>query len=114
MPVNVNVLLAVKVLPSAIVSVDAVAGAVIVTLFIDVAVATPNVGVTRVGLVAITTLPVPVAAPQASYSASQSAAVVSVVPIQVKFTVVPGVTVANKLPPEEFTVILPVDAFSIS
>jgi hypothetical protein len=48
-------------LPSAIVKVDEFAGAVIVTLFTLVAVATPIVGVTNVGLVSITNLlPVPV------------------------------------------------------
>jgi len=61
--VNVNVLLAVMVLPSAMVNVDPVAGAVIVTLLIVVALAAPNVGVTNVGLVDNTTaLPVPVTA----------------------------------------------------
>jgi len=61
--VNVNVLLAVKVLPSAMVNVEPVAGAVIVTLLIVVAVAAPNVGVVSEGLVDNTTvLPVPVTA----------------------------------------------------
>ena len=59
-PVKVKLLLAVSVLPLAIVSVDAVAGAVIVTLFIDVAEATPIVGVVKVGDVANTARPVPV------------------------------------------------------
>ena len=59
-PVKVNVLLAVKVLPSAIVKVAVVAGAVMVTLLIDVAVATPNTGVTSVGEVAKTSRPEPV------------------------------------------------------
>jgi hypothetical protein len=60
-PASVKLLLAVNVLPSAIVNVDEVAGAVIVTLFTLVAVATPIVGVTNVGLVSITNLlPVPV------------------------------------------------------
>ena len=61
-PVNVRVLLAVRVLPSAIVNIEPVAGGVIVTLLIEVAEATPSVGVTRVGLVASTTLPLPVTA----------------------------------------------------
>jgi hypothetical protein len=52
-PVRVIVLLAVKVLPSAIVSVEPVAGAVIATLLMLVAVATPNDGVVRVGLVKV-------------------------------------------------------------
>ena len=59
-PVKVKLLLAVSVLPLAIVSVDPVAGAVIVTLFIDVAEATPIVGVVKVGDVANTARPVPV------------------------------------------------------
>jgi hypothetical protein len=46
--------------PSAMVSVAEVAGAVMATLFTLVAVATPKVGVTNVGLVAKTRLPVPV------------------------------------------------------
>ena len=59
-PVKVKLLLAVSVLPSAIVSVDPVAGAVIATLFTDVAEATPIVGVVKVGEVANTARPVPV------------------------------------------------------
>jgi ABC-type Fe3+-hydroxamate transport system substrate-binding protein len=53
-------LLAVKVLPSAIVSVDPVAGAVNATLFIVVADATPSVGVVNTGDVDKTVLPEPV------------------------------------------------------
>jgi len=49
-----------KVEPSATVNVELVAGAVIVTLFTDVAVATPNVGVVKVGDVANTSKPEPV------------------------------------------------------
>ena len=52
-PAKVKLLLAVRVLPSAIVRVDPVAGAVIATLFTDVAVATPNVGVVMVGEVSV-------------------------------------------------------------
>ncbi|CAK0760043.1 hypothetical protein CCP3SC1AL1_2710004 [Gammaproteobacteria bacterium] len=59
-PAKVSELLAVNVLPSAIVSVDAVAGAVKATLLIDVAVATPNTGVTKVGVFDKTTATVPV------------------------------------------------------
>jgi hypothetical protein len=59
-PVKVSVLLTVAVLPSAIVSVDPVAGAVMATLLRLVAVATPSVGVTSVGLVAKTSDPDPV------------------------------------------------------
>lgn len=59
-PVKVSVLLAVSVFPSAIVSVEPVAGAVSVTLLTVVAVATPSVGVVNDGLVArATTVPVP-------------------------------------------------------
>ena len=47
-PARVSVLLAVKVFPSAIVRVDPVAGAVRATLLIEVAEATPRVGVTKV------------------------------------------------------------------
>lgn len=57
---KVRVLDIVKVLPLAIVRVALVAGAVIVSLLIDVAVATQRVGVTSVGDVAKTTDPVPV------------------------------------------------------
>jgi hypothetical protein len=59
-PVNVRVLEQESVFPSAIVSVDPVAGAVIVTLLRVVAVATPSVGVVRLGLVESTTEPLPV------------------------------------------------------
>lgn len=59
-PVNVSVLLAVSVLPSAIVSVLPVAGAVIATLLMLVADATPRVGVTSVGLLENTTVLEPV------------------------------------------------------
>jgi ABC-type Na+ efflux pump permease subunit len=59
-PARVNELLAVKVLPSAIVRVADVAGAVIATLLTLVAVATPIVGVTKVGEVAKTKEPDPV------------------------------------------------------
>jgi hypothetical protein len=59
-PVNVNVLLAVSVFPSAIVKVDPVAGVVNVTLLMLVADATPKVGVVSVGLDANTNAPLPV------------------------------------------------------
>jgi phosphoglycerate dehydrogenase-like enzyme len=55
----------IKVLPSAIVSVDPVAGAVIATLLTLVAVATPMVGVVNVGDVANTARPVPVSSDNA-------------------------------------------------
>ena len=60
-PASVRLLLIVKVLELAIVKVAAVTGAVNVTRFIVVAVASPRTGDTKVGLVANTTLPVPVA-----------------------------------------------------
>ncbi len=60
-PASVRELDAVKVFPSAMVKVAEVAGAVMATLFIDVAVATPKVGVTKVGEVSTTNfVPVPV------------------------------------------------------
>ena len=59
-PARVSVLLAVSVLPSAIAKVEPVAGAVIASLLMLVAEATPKVGVTSVGLVARTTEPEPV------------------------------------------------------
>jgi hypothetical protein len=59
-PAKVSEALEAKVLPSAIVSVAELAGAVIVSLLIVVAVAAPSVGVTSVGDVARTILPVPV------------------------------------------------------
>ena len=51
---------AVRVLPSAMVRVELVPGAVIVTLLIDVAVATPSDGVVKLGEVANTSAPDPV------------------------------------------------------
>src|SRR6185437_9305028 len=59
-PTSVRLLLAVNVLPLAMVRVALVAGAVTVTLLMLVAVATPIVGVVSVGEVASTLLPVPV------------------------------------------------------
>jgi len=64
---------------------------------------------TMVGPVDKTTDPVPVALVKSVNPDSQSAAVVSVVPIQVHITVVPGMTVITKLPPELFTVNEPVE-----
>ena len=60
-PASVMELLTVSVLPSAMVRVDPVAGAVRVTLLMVVADATPSVGVVSVGELANTKLPVPVA-----------------------------------------------------
>jgi len=59
-PVNVSVLLAVSVFPSAMVNVEPVAGAVSATLLIVVADATPREGVIRLGDVPKTKAPVPV------------------------------------------------------
>ena len=53
-PANVSVLFAVSVFPLAMVRVADVAGAVIATLLIEVALATPKVGVTRVAEVDLT------------------------------------------------------------
>ena len=58
--VNVIVFDAVSVLPSAIVNVAPVAGVVSVILFMLVAVATHSTGVINVGVLSLTTLPVPV------------------------------------------------------
>ena len=52
-PAKVRELLAVSVFPSATVRVAEVAGAVMASLFIEVAVATPSAGVVRVGLVRV-------------------------------------------------------------
>jgi hypothetical protein len=60
-PAKVRVLEQVNVLPLAIVKVQEVAGAVRATLLIEVAVATPKTGVTNLGDVSKTNLPVPVA-----------------------------------------------------
>ena len=74
----------------------------------------PSAGVTKVGLVAKTTAPVPVTVANSLYSGSQSAAVVRVVPIHIHWTVTPGITVMTRFPPDELTVKLPVEAFSIA
>jgi hypothetical protein len=58
--VNANAPLVIKELPSITVNVADVVGAVIVSLLILVAVATPNMGVTNVGVLANTNAPVPV------------------------------------------------------
>ena len=60
-PLNVNVLFAVRVLPLAMVNVAPVPGLVIATLLILVAVAAPKIGVVNVGDELNTKLPVPVA-----------------------------------------------------
>jgi hypothetical protein len=59
-PVSVSVFEEVNVFPSAIVTVEPVAGAVRVTLLMVVADATPSVGVVKVGEVAKTKAPLPV------------------------------------------------------
>lgn len=68
----------------------------------------PKAGVTKVGDVAKTTAPVPVAVLKSVRPASQLAAVVPVMRIQVHIVVVPGKTVMTKFPPDELTVRLPV------
>ena len=65
------------------------------------------------GLVERTTEPVPVIVAKPEYSASQDAALVPEARIHRTLTAVPGKTVTTKLPPEEFTVKLPVLLFSI-
>ena len=72
---------AVKVAPSTMVSVAPVAGAVTVILFMLVAVATPRIGVTSVGLVASALAPLPVEVvtpvpPEATASVAESPAAV--------------------------------------
>jgi len=70
-------------------------------------------GVDIDGPVARTTAPLPVAVLKSVYPASQSAAVVSVVPIQVHIAVVPERTDITKFPPELFTVTVPVELLQI-
>jgi hypothetical protein len=71
------------------------------------------VGVVIVGDVPRTTSPVPVAVLKSVYPASQSAAVVRDVPMQVAITVVPGMTVITRFPPDEFTVRFPVELLTM-
>ena len=68
----------------------------------------PKAGVTSVGEVASTTAPVPVTVEKSVSPASQLAAVVPVIRIQVTIAVIPGSTVITRLPPDELTVKLPV------
>ena len=58
--------------PSTIVRVEPVAGAVIVNLLIEVAVATPKTGVTKVGVVANTKTPEPVSSETAPEIAAEA------------------------------------------
>lgn len=88
-PASVKELFAVRVFPSAIVKVEPVTGAVIVSLFIEVAVATPSVGVTSVGLVASTTLPEPVVV-----AAEIAVPLPCKIPVAVVEIVIAGVVVA--------------------
>ena len=80
-PVNVRLLLAVSVLPSAIVSVEPVAGAVSVTLLTVVAVATPSAGVTNVGDVVALIAPVPLSAVDSAASTPDPRDVVPVIEV---------------------------------
>ena len=68
----------------------------------------PKAGVTNVGEVANTTAPVPVTVLKSVKPASQSAAVVSVVPIQVHITVMPAGTEITNAAPDELIVKVPV------
>src|SRR6516162_3060023 len=87
-PVNVNELLTVNVLPSAIVSVAPVAGAVIATLLMLEAVAVSILGVVKTGLVVIATLPLPLMVYSPNIPAlSKSTRVVAPEPIVVAPTV---------------------------
>ena len=70
-PAKVKLLLAVSVLPSTMVRVEPVAGAVIATLFTVVAEATPKVGVVKLGDVANTASPVPVSSLNAPASPAE-------------------------------------------
>ena len=76
-PVKVKVLLAVRVLPSAMVKVAVVAGAVRVSLLMVVAVATPRTGVVRVGDVPNTKRPVPVSSSMRASSSEEASISVS-------------------------------------
>lgn len=78
-PARVRLLLAVSVFPSATVNVALVAGAVIVSLLMLVAVATPKLGVVKDGLVAKTLLPVPVFVTDTTFLLASSAKAVDAV-----------------------------------
>ena len=67
----------------------------------------------KVGLFDITTEPVPVFVLNSAKPASQSAAVVSVMPMQVHVTAVPKGTVITEKPPDERTDTLPVALLTI-
>ena len=92
-PARVRLLFAVSVLRFAIVSVALPAGAVIATLFILVAEAAPNVGVTKVGDAANTAAPLPVSslkAPDkfADVNTPRDVTVPTLVTMPVKFGIV--------------------------
>ena len=99
----------VNVVPSISVSVALVAGAVMATLLMLVAVATPKAGVTNVGEVASTLFPVPVIPVVPIKEKSHDAAVVPLVRIQETRTSLPDIAVPTKFPPDELIVMLPVE-----
>src|SRR3569623_990484 len=121
-PVNVRVLEAVSVLPSAIVSVEPVAGVVMVTLLIEGAVATPSVGVVITGEVSVLLVRVSVVALPTSVSVAAGSVKVfdtaaaggmrAIVPDEVPVKVmpcVPAITpVVSATVTAEFWIILPV------
>ena len=109
-PAKVRLLFAVSVLPSAIVSVEPVAGAVKATLLMLVAEATPSVGVTSVGLVASTLLPEPVLVTLTTFLlASKASAVDAVRPESV---VVPEtVTFVNDAEPPVLLILMKSEPF---
>ena len=81
----------------------------IVKPFNDVAVATPRAGVTSVGDVARTLLPVPVIPVVPINVKSHDAAVVPLARIQETRTSLPAIAVPTKFAPDEFIVMLPVE-----
>lgn len=95
----------IKELPSATVSVEDVAGAVIVTLLTLVAVATPSTGVTKVGVVANTRFPLPVSSDIIPASSLELVAAKALSLLDVVASV-PEVGSVTFVAPEEVRVIL--------